>query len=110
MATERQAEDWLDRVLHEEQDYIADAGFSARVMSALPATHRPWYASRSVVLLLATVIACGAGLVLPGVANYILTSLIDIFTLKSFSPDKLAVLVPIALLYWGGLSAAVAER
>ena len=110
MANDPHKEDWLDGVLREQPDYIADAGFTARVLAALPESRRRRYLSRSVVLLAATIVSCIAGLILPGVASYVLTSLTDIFTLKSFSPDKLAVLVPIGLLYWAGISAAAAER
>jgi hypothetical protein len=110
MATDQDKEGWLDGVLREQPDYIPDAGFTARVMAAAPETRRPRYRSRNVVLLAATLVSCIAGLILPGVASYVLTSLTAIFTLESFSPDKLAVLVPIGLLYWAGLSAAAAER
>jgi hypothetical protein len=110
MESDPHKEDWLDGVLREPPEYIADAGFSARVMAALPESRQRRYLSRSVVLLTATIVSCIVGLILPGVASYVLSSLADIFALKSFSPDKLAVLVPIGLLYWAGLSAAAAER
>jgi len=110
MATDAHKEDWLDRVLREQPDYIPDAGFTARVMAAVPETRLSRYLSRPVVLLAATIVSCVVGLVLPGVASYVRTSLTDIFTFQSFSPAKLAVLVPMGLLYWAGLSAATAER
>ena len=110
MTSDQREEDWLDGVLREQPDYIADAGFTERVMVALPESRRRRFLSRNVVLLAATIVSCIVGLILPGVASYVVSSLIGILTLKSFSPDKLAVLVPIALLYWAGLSAATAER
>ena len=102
--------DWLDDLLRQETDYVDDKGFTARVLAALPETRRAWYASRSVVLLAATVLASVVALLIPGLASYVVGSLIDIVNLKSVSAGKLAVLVPIALFYWVGLSAAAAER
>ena len=110
MASHPHNEDWLDGVLRQPAHYIPDGGFTARVMAATPESRRCRYLSRTVVLLAATIVSCIAGLVLPGVASYVLTSLTDILTFQSFSPDKLAVLVPIGLLYWAGISAAAAER
>lgn len=110
MATGRHDEEWLDRLLRESPAHVPDNGFTARVMAGLPPARRPWYASREFVLLVATVLSCAAGLALPGVADYLAGSLTDVLTLKSLALDKLAVLVPIALLYWGGIAAAAAER
>ena len=111
-ATDKPAadKDWLDSLLSQEPDYIRDDGFTARVLAALPTTSRRWYASRSFILLAATMFACVAALLVPGLANYVVGSLMDLVTLKSVSADRLAVLVPIALLYWAGLSAAAAEH
>ena len=102
--------DWLDVLLSQESEYIRDDGFTVRVLAALPATSRPWYASRSFILLAATMFACVAAFLVPGLANYVVGSLMDLVTLKSVSAGKLAVLIPIALLYWAGLSAAAAEH
>ncbi|MGH3849874.1 MAG: hypothetical protein ACRDRT_09255 [Pseudonocardiaceae bacterium] len=103
-------DDWLDSLLREPADYIADGGFTARVLAKLPAARRPWYASRNFILLTASALACGAAACIPGMPQYVFGSLYDLFTFKSFSADKLALLVPIALLYWTGLSAVAHER
>lgn len=110
MSNDKANIDWLDDLLRQDADYVDDKGFTARVLAALPETRRMWYASRSVVLLAATVLASVAALLIPGLAGYVVGSLIDIVTLKSVSAGRLAVLVPIALFYWAGLSAATAER
>jgi hypothetical protein len=110
MSDNKAYNDWLDDLLRQEADYVSDDGFTARVLAALPETRRRWYASRSVILLAATMFASVAALLIPGLAGYVVGSLIDIVTLKSVSAGKLAVLVPIALFYWAGLSAAAAER
>jgi hypothetical protein len=104
-------EDWLDRVLRDSaRDYIPDQGFTARVVAALPAVRRPWYARRETILLVFGVVAGAVALLIPASMDYLARSLVDIFTLRSLSADRLAALVPIALLYWAGLSAAVSER
>jgi len=110
MSDDKANNDWLDDLLRQEADYVDDRGFTARVLAALPETRRAWYASRGFILLAATVLASVAALLIPGLASYVVGSLIDIVALKSVSAGKLAVLVPIALFYWAGLSAAAAER
>ena len=49
--------DWLDQRLREEASYIDDDGFTARVMSRLPARGRPPQALRASILLLVSAFA-----------------------------------------------------
>ncbi len=101
--------DWLDDLLRQRPEDIADGGFSARVLRALPAIRKPWYASRDFILLAASTAACGVALAIPGLADYVIDSLIGLLTLKSVTVETLAVLVPVTLLYWTAISAVAHE-
>jgi hypothetical protein len=66
------ADDWLDRMLAENgrehrAGYLADDGFSARVVAALPAPAVLPAWRKPVILVMWTVAAAGAALAMPGV-------------------------------------------
>ena len=56
---EQLQEDWLDAKLREEAPYIDDAGFTALVVSQLPA-RRQSRSLRASILLVITFVACAA--------------------------------------------------
>lgn len=99
--------DWLDDLLRERPDYVPDEGFTARTLSRLPARRR-WYASRNFVILAATAIACTSAFLMPGLAQEMAGSLIELSTLKAL--NSVAAAVSVALLYGLGLAATTADR
>ena len=79
--------DWLEQVLREEHEHIDDAGFTGRMMAALPphtatATRRTW------IIFGMTLVACVTGLwLLPG-ANFVSASIVEILSIQSFAQDQ----------------------
>ena len=71
-------QDRLDTLLRRAPGPIADDGFTARVLAALPQTRQPWYASRGFVLVAATVLGSLAVVLIPGVFEYTADSLISL--------------------------------
>ena len=60
--------DWLDDILRADDDYIADDGFTARVMSALPAPAALPKWRKPAVAVLWGVAATGLAIAAPGAA------------------------------------------
>jgi len=58
--------DWLDDVLRADDDYIADGGFTSRVMSALPAAAALPKWRKPAVAVLWGVAAAGLAIAAPG--------------------------------------------
>ncbi len=85
--------DWLDARLRDEQPYIDDAGFTARVVHQLPVRRRAPRFLRSAILLAATLIA----------------SVIAFFFAGSTVLESAAFLaaVPMRLLFIFGVAASV---
>ncbi len=100
---------WLESLLladARQQPHIDDAGFSARVMAALPAPRREvhrWLVPAMAVL--GGVVSIG----LTPAGGYFASHYLGLFDLRHFSLDNLAVLVPVAVLYVCSF-AAVRER
>ncbi len=106
--------DWLDAILARDAarhggDYIADTGFTARVMrmlplaGALPAWRRP------AVTALWAIAAVGLALALPGTAIEIAREAIKLFAARPFALSTIGLMVGAAgLATW--TAAAVALR
>ena len=104
-----QTDDWLDKLLTEQSDYIDDHGFTQQVMSSLP-KKKNYAQLRAAILSIFSVLACIVGfIILPG-AEFLVNGLAQLTNFKSFSSVHLLVLIPIALLYWGAITAAVNEK
>lgn len=70
MGDEVETLDWLDRKLRDDAPYIDDAGFTASVMQKLPA-RRARRSVRSLILILAAVLASASAYVLSGGGKFI---------------------------------------
>ncbi len=90
---------WLERLLREDaarQPHLEDAGFSARVLAALPAPRKsptPW------LMPAAAVLGSAAATFLTPAGGYLARSLMQLTDPHHFSPSALLVLVPLAVLY-----------
>jgi hypothetical protein len=93
--------DWLDRLLadstREHTDvYIADDGFTARIMSALPAPDvAPAWRKPAVTALWAAA-AVGVAFALPGAAFDVAREAFKLFAAKPFSLSEIAALLAVA--------------
>ncbi|HEV2219064.1 MAG TPA: hypothetical protein VGV08_00765 [Casimicrobiaceae bacterium] len=93
--------DWLDRVLAERSHerpgaYLLDDGFTARVMSSLPAPARPLAWRKPVVGALWTAAAVGFAMTLPGTAIDVTREAFRLFAGKPFALSDLALLLAAA--------------
>jgi hypothetical protein len=97
--SEQRDNDWLEDALHHDEHYIADAGFSARVLAALPRKRRlSWVRS---------LIINGAGLVGLLIAWYVvplkawlIESLTQLLRVRSFADVPPVPVVLIVLCLW----------
>ena len=97
------ADDWLERALASDarehaQAYIADAGFTARVMHALPPplTLPAW--RRWIVFALWVVAAIGFALALPAAATEVARGLFRLLAGHSFSLSEIAAALSLAVI------------
>lgn len=95
--------DWLDHILSADDDYIADDGFTARVMSVLPpvatALTPAW--RKPMVAVLWTLSVIGIALSLPGVTQDLVRDAYRICTAYPVSLPQLAIaLGAAALVMW----------
>jgi len=106
--------DWLDRLLAREiteqgGDYIADDGFTARVMQALPAPDALPAWRQPVVVALWLIAAALLAITLPGTAQELARDAFRLFAAQPFSLSTIAlVLAAIGIATWTG--AAIALR
>jgi hypothetical protein len=101
--------DWLDNLLQHDDRYIQDAGFTARVVAALPARRK-----RAVLrpLLIAGMAGAGVALalfVLPS-QNAFAGEFVQLVRARSFAAIPLLPVVVIALTFWATITAAVSEN
>ena len=100
--------DWIDKHLKEDR-YLDDAGFAARVVSALPARRkRKWL--RPVVLGAATFAGLAVSLWMLPSENYFAASFAQLLRARSFSAIPLLPVVTMALIFWATISAALSEN
>ena len=93
--------DWLDRALAERSrecagTYLLDEGFTARVMSSLPAPARPLAWRKPVVGALWTAAAVGFAMTLPGTAIDVTREAFRLLAGKPFALSDLALLLAVA--------------
>ena len=93
--------DWLDRVLAGDardlaDDYIADDGFTARVMTSLPAPIVVPAWRKPTVAALWGAAAVGLAFALPGAAFDVAREAFKLFSAKPFALSEIAVLLAVA--------------
>ena len=111
-ATRSDPPDWIDGLLLRESsqaDYIADSGFTARVLGQLPAVRALPAWRRPAIMMLWLVAAALAAIALPGVAVDIARATYRIFAALPFSLSSLAfAIVALGAATW--TAAALALR
>lgn len=101
--------DWLDDALKQEDRYLNDAGFSARVVSALPARRkRKWL--RPVILCATSLAGLAVALWVLPAENYLAASFAQLLRARSFSAIPLLPVVTMTLIFWATISAAISEN
>ena len=93
--------DWLSRILAEDArdrggDYVDDAGFTARVMAALPAPVAPPAWRTPALAALWGVAAVGLAVALPGAAVDVARETFRLFAAKPFTLYEVAAVLGIA--------------
>jgi hypothetical protein len=100
--------DWVDQKLREEAAYIDDAGFTAGVVQKLPARRRASRSMRSLILILAAVLASVVTYVLSGGGRFIFQGLAEA---SRFSPVSIFIAaLAIGFLFTCGAAFAAAKR
>lgn len=93
-ATRRDPPDWIDGLLLRDSsqaaDYIADSGFTVRVMEQLPAARALPAWRRPAIIALWLVAAALAAIALPGVAVDVARATYRVFAALPFSLSSLA--------------------
>jgi hypothetical protein len=98
--------DWLEDKLRQDDRYLDDAGFTARVLTTLPFQRkRRWL--RPVVLTVAFV--TGLLLALPAKDSFAV-SFVQLLQARSLTAIPLLPVVVIGLIFWATLSAAASEN
>ena len=93
--------DWLDRVLADDardhvSDYLADDGFTARVMATLPAPIAPPAWRKPVLATLWGVAAVGLALALPGAAVDVARETFKLLAAKPVTLYEIAAVLAVA--------------
>jgi hypothetical protein len=92
-ATRSDPPEWIDALLRRDRsqtDYIADAGFTARVLERLPAARALPAWRRPAIIVLWIVAAALAAIAVPGVAIDIARATYRVFAARPFSLSSLA--------------------
>src|SRR5438477_8392794 len=101
--------DWLDDALQHEDRYLDDAGFTARVVAALPTRRkRAWLRP----LIISATSAAGLALalwLLPS-ENYLVAGFVQLIRARTFSAIPLLPVVLTVLLLWSTIAAATSEN
>jgi hypothetical protein len=115
MATESHSDDWLDRALRAEAaeavGYLADDGFTARVLAELPqhATLPAW--RRPIVALLWLVAAAGAVVALPDMFYEVFRSLVAVAVAQPLTLPRIAVaLTVLGAMAWSSIVLAMRQE
>ena len=111
-APNRDDDAWLESLLRQDAaaaPYVDDSGFSARVSAQLP-KRRGRSRYRWIVPAMG-LLGCVIGLVVFSGGEILSLNLADLIRFESLSVHKLlAVALPMWLLYWLGVGAALQER
>ena len=101
----------LEQLLSQDDDYIEDGGFTARVLEALPPPRSAGQRVRAVILIGATLLAGLIALVLLGGGQALLAAFGELLRYRPFvSEVPLTALALLVLLVCGGVAATLAEH
>jgi hypothetical protein len=101
--------DWLEDALKHDDRYINDAGFSARVVAALPVRrNRAWL--RPAILGSATVAGLALAFTLVPVGNYLTDGLVQLCRARSFSAIPVLPVALIASFFWASFAVVANEN
>ncbi|HKW81227.1 MAG TPA: hypothetical protein VJQ49_09485 [Casimicrobiaceae bacterium] len=110
-------EDWLDTALRtagrdHRADYIADDGFSARVLSALPPAYPALPAWRRPAIALLWLVATGAAIVaVPGIFDDVFRGAVGLLVSRPLGLRELAGMLALcAAFVWGATLYAARTR
>jgi hypothetical protein len=106
---EPQKQDWLDEALR-EQPYINDAGFTARVVAALPPAGKRFAWQRYLILGSITALAVAIGVVvLPG-GKFVVDTVTLLMTARALTPSLILPAIIVALGLGACLLPVATER
>jgi hypothetical protein len=101
--------DWLEDALKHDDRYIHDAGFTARVVAALPVRRkRAWL--RPVIIGTASVAGLAVAFWLLPSENYLADSFVQLVRARTLSAVPLLPVVLIGLTFWATITAAASEN
>jgi hypothetical protein len=101
--------DWLEDKLRHEDRYLDDAGFTARVVAALPVRRqRRWL--RPAIIGTASLAGLVIALWMLPSENYIARSFVQLLAARSLSAVPLLPVAVIGLIFWAMLSVAANEN
>jgi len=100
--------DWLEDALKHDDRYIDDAGFTARVVAALPPRRkRAWL--RSLVISATSVAGLALALWLLPNENYLVAGFVQLLRARTFSAIPVLPVLLIAVMFWSTIAAAASE-
>ncbi len=101
--------DWIEDKLRQDDRYINDDGFTARVVAALPVRRRrAWL--RPVILGSATAAGLALAFAVVPVGDYLVASFVQLIRARSFSTVPLLPVVLIGLFFWAAFAAVANEN
>jgi hypothetical protein len=102
--------DWLDEALRETPRYIDDAGFTARVVAALPPARSKLAWKRHAILGAVTAVALAVGLVvLPG-GRFVVDCVVELARARTLDPALILPAIFVALGLGACLLPVATER
>jgi hypothetical protein len=101
--------DWLEDALKHDDRYIDDAGFTARVVAALPVRRkRAWL--RPAIIGGAALAGLALAFAFMPVGDYLVAGFVQLFRARSFSAIPVLPVAIIALFFWASFAAVVNEN
>lgn len=101
--------DWLEDKLRQDDRYLDDAGFTTRVVTALPARReRRWL--RPVIIGVASLAGLTIALAMLPADTYLASSFVQLIRARSLSAVPLLPVVLIALFFWASFAVVADER
>jgi hypothetical protein len=101
--------DWLEDALKHNDRYINDAGFTARVVAALPARKKR-ARLRTLILGSATVAGLALAFTLMPAGDYLAESFVQLFRARSFSAIPVLPVALIGLFFWASFAVVANEN
>jgi len=101
--------DWLEDAIKHDDRYIEDAGFTARVVAALPA-RRKRASLRSLIVAATSAAGFALALWLLPSENSLVAGFVQLARARTFSAVPLMPVVLIVLMFWATIGAANSEN